>query len=581
MINTQKPSGKAGTGQHATTSGVLEAYGITRDTRGNPTQVDTTTSAGTTSALYTYDTVSRLRSECYPATGAVCTAKAPRNAYTYDLVGNRTTETARTVVGTKATTVATDYTYDAAYQLLTKSVAGTPTVTNTWSPNGALATATTPTGTQTYTTDLTDELTSLTLENGSTVGYTQDASGNRTSRTVNGLLDATWAWDDLSSLPMRIGEYDPAGTLTTGWLPDPTSSTGASLAQTSGGVSSWLLNDPFVNTVATVSTTGNTVSGTRTMDAFGAQRTTATGSLADASVGFAGQYLDTATGLYDMRARDYDPSSGRFTATDPVAVPTGMPYVAGYSYSYNNPLMFTDASGLLPLGDPRFRGKPTPLHAAVGSTVSGGSFSYTGYQDTTTVQYALITKSVDCERDVAVGFSDVNDYCAGLLKAAAIKDLHDRGGCSNAFAWYAENSDVITATAALIGIGFASQVAQRGISEGTMTAPGPKAASLSDAQARTWYLEQERAIAAYDAKLQAAGISPKIRAITAFNSRNTIRTQARAAMSNRPAAAKLEVTDPNLTWDQAFQKYGGNYDAIANGASRSRASTNQQFGLEP
>jgi RHS repeat-associated protein len=82
------------------------------------------------------------------------------------------------------------------------------------------------------------------------------------------------------------------------------------------------------------------------MDAFGVQRTTATGSLADASVGFAGQYLDTATGLYDMRARDYDPSSGRFTATDRVAIPTGMPYVAGYSYAFNNPLMFSDPTGL-------------------------------------------------------------------------------------------------------------------------------------------------------------------------------------------------------------------------------------------
>ncbi len=82
------------------------------------------------------------------------------------------------------------------------------------------------------------------------------------------------------------------------------------------------------------------------MDAFGVERTTATGSLADASVGFAGQYLDDATGLYDMRARDYDPSSGRFTATDPVAVPTGMPFVAGYSYAFNNPLMYSDPSGL-------------------------------------------------------------------------------------------------------------------------------------------------------------------------------------------------------------------------------------------
>ena len=137
----------------------LGTYGITRDVRGNPTRVNTTTSAGVTSALYTYE---------------------------------------------------------AADELLTKSVDGTATVTNTWSANGALATSTTALGTKTYTTDLTDELISLTLEDGSTVGYTQDAKGNRTSRTVDGALDATWAWDDLSSLPMRIGEYDNTGALTTG-----------------------------------------------------------------------------------------------------------------------------------------------------------------------------------------------------------------------------------------------------------------------------------------------------------------------------------------------------------------------------
>jgi RHS repeat-associated protein len=331
---------------HWTDEADLELYEITRDTRGNPTQVDTTTDGVSTSALYTYDVVSRLKSECYPATGGVCTGKSPRTSFTYDKVGNRAAQSMRTVAGNTATTVVTDYAYDAADELLTESVGGVAAVTNTWTLNGALATSTTPTGTQTYVTDLTDELVSVELEDDTAVSYTQDAQGNRTSRTVDGVVDATWAWDDLSSLPTRIGEYDGSGALTTAWLADPTSATGASLAQTTDGVSSWLLSDPFANTVATVSTTGTTVSGTRTMDAFGVERTPATGSLADAAVGFAGQYLDDATGLYDMRARDYDPTSGRFTATDPVQVPTGMPYVAGYSYAFNNPLTFTDVTGL-------------------------------------------------------------------------------------------------------------------------------------------------------------------------------------------------------------------------------------------
>ncbi|WP_291377441.1 RHS repeat-associated core domain-containing protein [Demequina sp.] len=213
-----------------------------------------------------------------------------------------------------------------------------------------MSSSTTPAGTQSYTTDLTDELISLTLDDGSTVGFTHDVLGNRTSRTVDGSLEATWSWDEMSSLPMRVGEYDPAGNFTTAWLPDPTSATGASLVETSGSASAWLLSDPFANTVASVSTTGSTLSGTRMMDAFGVQRSASTGGLADSAVGFAGQYLDPATEMYDMRARDYDPTSGRFTATDPVAVPTGMPFVAGYSYALNNPLMFTDPSGLTACG---------------------------------------------------------------------------------------------------------------------------------------------------------------------------------------------------------------------------------------
>jgi RHS repeat-associated protein len=341
-------AGQLTTLTHAAGGSVLNAYEITRDVRGNPTKLTTATGGATASTLFGYDAVSRLTSECHPTTGDTCASKSPKMSYTYDKVGNRKTQVARTLTGTTASTVSTAYAYDAADELVTQTVAGAATVTNTWTPNGALATSTTPTGTQISTTDLTGELVSLALEDGSTVTYAHDTQGNRTSRTLDGALEATWAWDDVSSLPVRMGEYDAAGSLTTAWLPDPTSTTGASLADVTGGISSWLLSDPFANITATITTTGTTVSGTRALDAFGVALSPATGSLAVAALGFAGQYLDSGTGLYDMRARDYNPTSGRFTATDPVAVPTGMPYVAGYSYAFNNPLMAIDATGAWP-----------------------------------------------------------------------------------------------------------------------------------------------------------------------------------------------------------------------------------------
>jgi RHS repeat-associated protein len=331
---------------HSMDSTVVEGYEITRDTRGNPTKVTTTAGATTSSALYGYDAVSRLTSECYPTTGATCTSTAPRTSYIYDKVDNRKTQSVRMLTGATVSTVATAYAYDAADELISQTVAGATTVTNTWTPNGALATSTTPTGATTFTTDLTDELLSAVLEDGSEVSYTHDTKGNRTSRTVGGAVEATWAWDELSTLPVRTGEYGASGSLKTAWLNDPTSSTGAALAESTDGVSSWLLSDPFANVTAASTTTGSAVSGTRKLNAFGAARAPATGTLEDSAIGFAGQYLEAATGMYDMRARDYNPASGRFTAGDPVAVATGMPYFSGYSYAYNNPLMHTDASGL-------------------------------------------------------------------------------------------------------------------------------------------------------------------------------------------------------------------------------------------
>jgi RHS repeat-associated protein len=320
-------------------------YGITRDVNGNPTQVATTTGGTTTTALYGFDTANRLKSECYPTSGVMCTGKSPRSTYAYNAVGNRTSKSDRTVVGTVATTVTTASTYDVADQLLTQAVGGAVTVTNTWSVNGTLATSTSSAGTRTFTSDLTDELTTVVLENGSTVGYTTDTHGNRTSRSVNGQLDATWAWDQIAQLPTRVGEYGATGNLSTAWLTDPVSATGAPLAQTNGTTASWLLTDWASNVTAAVSTTGTTVTGTNTLDVFGNNRATGTGSLTSAAFAFSGQYLDSVTGLYDMRARDYDTTTGRFTAQDPVATPTGMPYFASYVYGYNNPLMFVDPSG--------------------------------------------------------------------------------------------------------------------------------------------------------------------------------------------------------------------------------------------
>lgn len=60
---------------------------------------------------------------------------------------------------------------------------------------------------------------------------------------------------------------------------------------------------------------------------------------------FTGEQLDSLTGLYHLRARQYDPGTGRFLTTDPVALPLSDPYVALYAYVGQRPTMYADPSG--------------------------------------------------------------------------------------------------------------------------------------------------------------------------------------------------------------------------------------------
>ncbi|MDG7000193.1 MAG: RHS repeat-associated core domain-containing protein, partial [Nitrososphaerota archaeon] len=58
---------------------------------------------------------------------------------------------------------------------------------------------------------------------------------------------------------------------------------------------------------------------------------------------FTSKELDAETGLYHLGARSYDPWSGRFEETDPLS--DFYPDQSPYSYSFDNPILFEDASG--------------------------------------------------------------------------------------------------------------------------------------------------------------------------------------------------------------------------------------------
>jgi RHS repeat-associated protein len=91
--------------------------------------------------------------------------------------------------------------------------------------------------------------------------------------------------------------------------------------------------------------------GRRRYDAFGelVDRENPTGGdlidFAAFDFAYTGRPLDSATGLYDYRARWYDAALGRFASEDPIGLAGGDVHL--YRYVGNSPANGTDPSGLI------------------------------------------------------------------------------------------------------------------------------------------------------------------------------------------------------------------------------------------
>ncbi|GAB4014059.1 RHS repeat-associated core domain-containing protein [Nocardioides ultimimeridianus] len=108
----------------------------------------------------------------------------------------------------------------------------------------------------------------------------------------------------------------------------------------SDGTTLYLQADQLGSTRVITDSTGSTVA-TFTYGPYG-DLVAKTGT-ADTRMRWGGQYQDPATGLYYLRARDYDPTTGEFLSADPLVELTGAPYAFGR----DNPLNMTDPTGLI------------------------------------------------------------------------------------------------------------------------------------------------------------------------------------------------------------------------------------------
>jgi RHS repeat-associated protein len=321
---------------------VLSDFAYTLDPDGNPTQV-VQTGAVSSTTTYQYDNNNRLIDACYQATCSEAQGSSdPYIHYVYDLVGNRTSEARPT--GT------TSYAYNADNELCATSTTGTAScasATYTYDHDGNE----TSNGSRTLTFDLANHLIATT-SGGTTTNYAYDGDGNRLSATSGGTT-TSYLWDTNNSLPQLALERNGSGTLRS-YLYGV-----QRISMTSGGNAYYYLYDALDSVVNLTSAAGVT-EWTDSYEPFGAIRIqTENDPNAPANpMLFTGEFLDGASGLYDLRARDYDPTIGRFLTTDPVNVPEGPSVVpdsltsgtrngeSAYSYASDAPTTAVDPSGL-------------------------------------------------------------------------------------------------------------------------------------------------------------------------------------------------------------------------------------------
>ncbi len=307
------------------------------DPEGNPLSMTATRGAAkangrgqTTSwtETYSYDSRDRLTRTCMDA------ACSSFFRYRYDPVGNRLRQ--RTEQGI------TRYRYDASDELISARDPSGQRELYSYDPNGNQIEK----GASRYAYDLENELTSL-REDGKRVSYAYSGDGLVASKTTPGDR-ISYTWDTNAPLAQLALEQKP--------------NSGALIRFYTYGVGPLGYSTPRNSFTYHADSLGSTVelsdekgasSGSYRYSPYGEDTDSGAPSTPEATsnpIRFSGQYLDQDSGLYYMRAREYDPGIGRFLEVDPKEAEAGEPDLSSYLYAEDDPTLLTDPSGL----DPNF-----------------------------------------------------------------------------------------------------------------------------------------------------------------------------------------------------------------------------------
>jgi RHS repeat-associated protein len=295
---------------------------------------------------YSYDQIGNLQAVRNTTTSGATTRDYHYPGYS----ANESTYTPNTPRPHAVTSVTTpngtdSYAYDNAGQLKARTVGGT-TTNLSWDPLHHINTITNSVGSP-------------------LAGYAYDADGNILERTSNSENVLYLEGQELhkasgDTAPKATRYYSAAGTTVAVRTADGT---------TSGAVT-WLLDDTQASSQIMIDASKGTVSRRR-YTPFGAQRSANLPAGMDR--GFLGKPEDDTTGLSVLGPRLYDATLARFLTPDPLSTPYNPQTISAYSYAANNPISYSDPTGLgLDCGVNSRDGAGCPHHGSHQATGPGG-----------------------------------------------------------------------------------------------------------------------------------------------------------------------------------------------------------------
>lgn len=322
---------------------------------------------------FTYDDLGRLKTDTLTAQASIgydydlndrLTAKkttglagAGQNTYGYDQADRLTSWTNQPSGGTATTTTygwdkasnrtqagGTTSTYDERNRLLSDG-----TDTYTYTPRGTLASK----SGAAVTFDGFDRLVSQ-----GAATYTYDALDRVATRNGSRFM-YTGASNELASDSTTTFGRGPADEL---------------LSTRTGTAQSLTMSDQHGDVVATLPTSGTSLSNSTSYDPWG-KVTSGTSR----RIGYQGDYTDPDTGQVNMTARWYDPGTGGFTSRDDVPLPATPSSAANrYAYGLGSPANYADPTGNCPICLPIAIGIGIAVGLTVTSTISRGHGDFDG-----------------------------------------------------------------------------------------------------------------------------------------------------------------------------------------------------------